>query len=224
MAFWNWFSSRRSFQSLPDKIWLDGEAALAGFLAAVHQQRDSGAIVLVVAHFVDQLEQLLAALEARGEPYRLIDERLTAGALPREASRAGTRLLMAPAEMLVGEPFEASQRDASLHVAILVRERHPLRAQDERVEQFAAGVPCETSVEFHVALDDALMHAFAGEWVRGVLQRLGMERNESINSQMVARRIQAAQKKLSQRAEGLALQPARSSAEWLEKNGLSGAS
>ena len=39
------------------------------------------------------------------------------------------------------------------------------------------------------------MRIFAGEWVANVLTRLGMEEGQAIESRMVSRRIEAAQKK-----------------------------
>ena len=42
------------------------------------------------------------------------------------------------------------------------------------------------------------MRLFAGEWVGNVLTRLGMQEGEAIESRMVSRRIQAAQKKVEE--------------------------
>src|SRR5204862_7281818 len=50
-----------------------------------------------------------------------------------------------------------------------------------------------------LSLQDDLMRIFAGEWVAGVLQRLGMEPGQSIESRMVSRRIESAQKKVEER-------------------------
>ena len=43
------------------------------------------------------------------------------------------------------------------------------------------------------------MRKFAGEWVSAVLTRLGMEEGEAIESRMVSRRIEGAQKKVEER-------------------------
>ncbi|HMO36400.1 MAG TPA: SEC-C metal-binding domain-containing protein, partial [Gemmatales bacterium] len=55
------------------------------------------------------------------------------------------------------------------------------------------------SSRFYVSLQDELMRLFAGEWVANVLTRLGMKEGESIESKMVSRRIEAAQKKVEER-------------------------
>src|SRR5207237_10121560 len=44
-----------------------------------------------------------------------------------------------------------------------------------------------------------LMRIFAGEWVAGILSRMGMEEGQAIESRMVSRRIEAAQKKVEER-------------------------
>ena len=43
------------------------------------------------------------------------------------------------------------------------------------------------------------MRIFAGEWVKNVLTRLGMQEGEAIESRMVSRRIEGAQKKVEER-------------------------
>ena len=42
------------------------------------------------------------------------------------------------------------------------------------------------------------MRIFAGEWVANVLTKLGMEEGQSIESRMVSRRIERAQKKVEE--------------------------
>src|SRR5205814_4101244 len=55
------------------------------------------------------------------------------------------------------------------------------------------------SSRFYRSLEDDLMRIFAGEWVKSILQRLGMEPGQAIESRMVSRRIEAAQKKVEER-------------------------
>jgi len=67
-----------------------------------------------------------------------------------------------------------------------------------------------------VWLEDPVMKIFAGEWVQNVLSKLGMSEDETIESQMVSRRIRQAPTKIEGRAFGSL--DAESAAEWLEKN------
>ena len=52
---------------------------------------------------------------------------------------------------------------------------------------------------FFLSLEDDLMRIFAGEWVKNMLTRLGMQEGEAIESRMVSRRIEGAQKKVEER-------------------------
>ncbi len=55
------------------------------------------------------------------------------------------------------------------------------------------------SSRFFLSLEDDLMRIFAGEWVKNILTRLGMQEGEAIESRMVTRRIEGAQKKVEER-------------------------
>ena len=50
------------------------------------------------------------------------------------------------------------------------------------------------SSRFYLALEDDLMRIFAKEWISKLLQRLGMEEGVPIESKMISRRIETAQK------------------------------
>ncbi|MEE2938468.1 MAG: hypothetical protein VYA84_20970 [Planctomycetota bacterium] len=60
------------------------------------------------------------------------------------------------------------------------------------------------------------MKVFAGDWVTNLLNRMGMKKDEAIESQMVSRRITATQQKIERQVSGSL--DAHSAAEWLEKN------
>jgi len=55
------------------------------------------------------------------------------------------------------------------------------------------------SSRFFLSLEDDLMRIFAGPWVKMILESLGMKEGEKIESRMVSRRIEAAQKKVEER-------------------------
>ena len=106
--------------------------------------------------------------------------------------------------------------DDSQTIEIIVAERHPLQSHDAAIAEFAQSLPCRCRLIHHVSLEDPVMRVFAGEWVQNVLQRLGMNENEAIQSRMVTRRLQAAAQKIEQQA--VSDLPAESAEEWLERN------
>jgi preprotein translocase subunit SecA len=82
---------------------------------------------------------------------------------------------------------------------IIGTERHDARRIDNQLRGRAGRQGDPGSSRFFLSLEDDLMRIFAGEWVAAILTRLGMEEGQSIESPMVSRRIEAAQKKIEER-------------------------
>jgi preprotein translocase subunit SecA len=77
---------------------------------------------------------------------------------------------------------------------ILGTERHEARRIDNQLRGRAGRQGDPGSSRFYLSLEDDLMRIFAKEWVSNLLQRLGMEEGVPIESRMITRRIEAAQK------------------------------
>ena len=125
---------------------------------------------------------------------------------------------MAPAGFLrfyyQGQEFEVGEADwaetNSVHAAaalkehdevvnvgglfILGTERHESRRIDNQLRGRAGrqGDPGES--RFYLSLEDDLMRIFAKQWVSTLLERLGMEEGVPIESRMISKRIEGAQK------------------------------
>ena len=81
---------------------------------------------------------------------------------------------------------------------IVGTERHESRRIDNQLRGRAGRQGDPGSSRFYLSLQDDLMRMFAGEWVGNVLTRLGMQEGEAIESGMVTRRIEKAQKKVEE--------------------------
>jgi preprotein translocase subunit SecA len=77
---------------------------------------------------------------------------------------------------------------------ILGTERHESRRIDNQLRGRAGRQGDPGSSRFYLALEDDLMRIFAKEWVSNLLQRLGMEEGVPIESKLISRRIETAQK------------------------------
>ena len=187
---------RSNVEVIPDVIWLNNTAKLKGIRKDVVAQGSSGAVgLLLVAHFPDVLEQLFKIAAENGNH------------IPIKVSLAKDLSTDLVSEWSVNE---------SATVAVIVGERHPLPKHDDEVLQFAESLPHQVRLIRHVSLEDPLMKAFAGEWVENLLRRMGMKEDEAIESNMVSRRIKAAQQKIEKEAFGDS--DANSAAEWLAAN------
>ena len=82
---------------------------------------------------------------------------------------------------------------------IIGSERHEARRIDLQLRGRCGRQGDPGSSRFYLSLEDDLMRIFAGEWVKNVLTRLGMEEGQAIESRMVSRRIEGAQKKVEER-------------------------
>ena len=77
---------------------------------------------------------------------------------------------------------------------ILGTERHESRRIDNQLRGRAGRQGDPGSSRFYLALEDDLMRIFAKEWISNLLQKLGMEEGVPIESKMISRRIETAQK------------------------------
>ena len=84
-----------------------------------------------------------------------------------------------------------------LHV--IGTERHESRRIDLQLRGRCGRQGDPGSSRFFLSLEDDLMRIFAGPWVTALLDKLGMQEGEAIESRMVSRRIEAAQKKVEER-------------------------
>ncbi|MBR5710648.1 MAG: SEC-C domain-containing protein [Thermoguttaceae bacterium] len=84
-----------------------------------------------------------------------------------------------------------------LHV--IGSERHEARRIDLQLRGRCGRQGDPGSSRFFLSLEDDLMRIFAGEWVKNILTRLGMQEGQAIESKMVSRRVEGAQKKVEER-------------------------
>ncbi len=84
-----------------------------------------------------------------------------------------------------------------LHV--IGTERHDARRIDLQLRGRSGRQGDPGSSRFFLSLEDDLMRIFAGEWVKNILGRLGMQDGEAIESGLVTRQIEKAQKRVEER-------------------------
>ncbi len=181
----------------PDFVWLTREAKFNGVRRDLLNKSNSrSAAILLIAHFDDvhsELERIVG--EYSGE----------VPALVVSAADLSSR---------IAANFAA---DENTMIDLIVAERHPLVSEDDRViSGFADDLPCKCRVSYHLSLEDPLMRMFVGKSITELLRKLGMKEDEAIESSMVIRRINQAQKKLSSVAHGN--RPAETAQQWMDLN------
>lgn len=195
MGLFDFLFGKSNLQVVDDRVWLNQAAKMRGVQRELNEWIGSdSAAILLVAHFDDVHEQLKSLAEAS----------------------SGLKQVTALVAHDMPEMVSSGQFDASRSIDVIVAERHPLPTVDDALLWRAKELPCRCRLVHHVSLDDAIMQAFAGPWVKEMLQKLGMTEEEAIESAMVRRRIRAAQQRLQCLATGN--QNARSAEDWMQLN------
>jgi len=187
---------RARAEELTDRLWMTSDAKFDGLRREAITRSTGGAdAVLLVAHFADVLARLegIVGQHSWAVPCRAV--------LASDLSR---------------ELAFAARLDESAVIDILVAERHPLPSVDDELAEFARALPCRCRIVHFLSLEDAVLKAFVGEQVRGMLKHLGMKDDEAIESAMVSRQVRKAQQRIEGRSFGSSR--AASAAEWLQKN------
>jgi preprotein translocase subunit SecA len=109
-----------------------------------------------------------------------------------ETTQAAWDAAIAAHAAATAKEHDAVVEAGGLH--ILGTERHESRRVDNQLRGRAGRQGDPGSSRFFLSLEDDLMRIFAREWVSTLLQRLGMEEGVPIESGMISRRIEAAQK------------------------------
>src|SRR4026208_518992 len=116
---------------------------------------------------------------------------------PDEATEEQWQVAFARAKRIVEDEHNEVVGLGGLH--IIGTERHESRRIDNQLRGRAGRQGDPGSSRFFLSLEDDLMRIFAGDKVKALMQRLGMEKGVAIESKMVSKRIESAQKSVEGR-------------------------
>ena len=111
-------------------------------------------------------------------------------ALPAEADEAERARVKAAWQQRHDQVLAAG----GLH--IVGSERHESRRIDNQLRGRSGRQGDPGSSRFYLSLDDNLMRIFAGDKIKGMMQRFGVEEHEAIESPLVTRAVENAQRKV----------------------------
>jgi preprotein translocase subunit SecA len=116
---------------------------------------------------------------------------------PDEATDEQWKVAFSRAKQIVEEEHREVVEIGGLH--ILGTERHESRRIDNQLRGRSGRQGDPGTSRFFLSLEDDLMRIFAGDKVKALMQRLGMEEGVAIESRMVSKRIESAQKSVEGR-------------------------
>ena len=113
------------------------------------------------------------------------------GLNPAEVDKATYDAALAEAKAITEEDHERVVKAGGLH--IIGTERHESRRIDNQLRGRAGRQGDPGSSRFYLSLDDDLMKRFASERVAGLMERLGLDEDNYIESGIVGKTIESAQ-------------------------------
>ena len=188
-----------------DLIYKTKKAKYAAVIDRVADLSAKGRPVLVGTTDVETSELLSRMLKLRGIRHNVLNAKEHA----REAdivAQAGQSSTVTIATNMAGRgtDIKLSQevKDAG-GLAIIGTERHDSRRVDRQLRGRAGRQGDPGSSTFYISLEDKLMRLFGSERIAGIVDKLGMEENEALESSMLSNAIEKAQKKVEENNFGI---------------------
>ena len=194
---------------LDDRVYKTASEKYAAVIDEIETMRNAGRPVLVGTTSVEISELLSKMLKMRRIPHNVLNAKLhqREAQIVAEAGRSENGLgAVTIATNMAGRGTDIKLTDevkAAGGLAIIGTERHESRRVDRQLRGRAGRQGDPGSSVFYVSLEDKLMRLFASERIAKVMDRLGFEDGERIESPMISKSIERAQKKVEENNFGI---------------------
>lgn len=181
-----------------DAIFLDRNDKYSAVIADINSCYRKGQPVLVGTISIEASEHLSYLLHNAGIPHNVLNAKNHA----REAEivkEAGEKFRVTIATNMAGRGTDIKLGHEVVMLdglRIIGTERHESRRIDNQLRGRSGRQGDPGSSKFYLSLEDDLMRIFGGERLKKTMQRIGMEKGESIEHKMVSRAIESAQERV----------------------------
>ena len=192
-----------------DRVYKTAREKYAAVIDEIEAMRNAGRPVLVGTTSVEISELLSKMLKMRHIPHNVLNAKLhqREAQIVAEAGRSENGLgAVTIATNMAGRGTDIKLTDevkAAGGLAIIGTERHESRRVDRQLRGRAGRQGDPGSSVFYVSLEDKLMRLFASERIAKIMDRLGFEDGERIESPMISKSIERAQKKVEENNFGI---------------------
>ena len=181
-----------------DMVYKNQSGKYKAIVEEIVKSHEKGQPVLVGTASVDKSEYISSLLKKRGIKHQVLNAKYHA----QEAeiiSHAGELGMVTIATNMAGRGTDIKLGEGVREAGglkVLGTERHESRRIDNQLRGRSGrqGDPGESI--FFISLEDDLMRIFGSEKIRGIIDKLGLEETEAIESKMVTKAIENAQKKV----------------------------
>ena len=188
-----------------DAIYMTKKEKLNAVINDIVESHKKGQPVLVGTINIDTSEEVSELLSKRGIKHNVLNAKFHE--LEAEiVSHAGERGAVTIATNMAGRGTDIKLEDGVAELGglkIIGTERHESRRIDNQLRGRAGRQGDPGSSVFYVSLEDKLMRLFASERIAKVMDRLGFEDGERIESPMISKSIERAQRKVEENNFGI---------------------
>jgi hypothetical protein len=200
------FLKKSSSHKHIDKVWKTRQACLKGMMTeALHVISKSGKPV-ILSWFEDRHQTLLEFLDKYQVPYVIMDEYFDLS--------ADKSVFILNAEMVLSSLHVDSFRTKSK--TIIADGHYPIDSHENSVIEKLCDTSSANSVLFCLSLEDQLLKYFGSENIISLLEKLGLDENESLDHPMIQKAIERAREKIS--TSVLSEIRTQNESDWFTKN------
>lgn len=192
-------------KDLEDRLYKTAREKYNAVIEEIQEMINQGRPVLVGTTSVEISELLSKMLTMRHIPHNVLNAKLH----QHEAdivAKAGLSKTVTIATNMAGRGTDiklSPEVKAAGGLAIIGTERHESRRVDRQLRGRAGRQGDPGSSVFYVSLEDKLMRLFASERIARVMDKLGIEDGERIESSLMSKSIERAQKKVEENNFGI---------------------
>ena len=185
-------------QDMPDLVYKTVKGKYEAIVKDIIESHKKGQPVLVGTVSIEKSEVLSMLLKKKGVPHQVLNAKYH----EKEAdivSHAGEKGMVTIATNMAGRGTDIKLGDDVVELGglkIIGTERHESRRIDNQLRGRSGRQGDPGTSQFYIALEDDLMRIFGSEKLEGLIDKLGLEEDEAIESKMVTKAIESAQKKV----------------------------
>lgn len=196
----------------PDRVYKTQKEKFNAVIDEIEKMRNAGRPCLVGTTSVDISEMLSRMLKLRHIPHQLLNAKPERTAVESDiVAQAGQQDSEGHGVVTIATNMAGRGTDIKLSpavkaaggLAIIGTERHESRRVDRQLRGRAGRQGDPGSSVFFVSFEDKVMRLFASEKVVKLLDRLGLKDGEAIESPMVTKSIENAQKRVEENNFGI---------------------
>jgi len=185
-------------EDLPDVIYKNEPGKFRAVVNEITKRYEKSQPILVGTVSIEKSELLSDMLHKKGIPHNVLNAKFHAQEAEIVAN-AGQRGMVTIATNMAGRGTDIVLGEGVVELGglhIIGTERHESRRIDNQLRGRAGRQGDPGSTQFYISLEDELMRKFGSDHIMGMMEKLGMDEDQPLESKMITKAIEQAQKRV----------------------------